>query len=313
MTVRLAGIDVGGTFLKSVVMESGGIVASDRRRVPDGDVLDFVATVGRELRDEAGVAAVGVGVAGLVTWPAGEFVWGPHVKGERMPIRDELARRLALPVVVDNDANMAALAEARTGAGRDRDPLLMLTFGTGIGGGMVIDGEVFRGRSFAGEFGHMTMVQDGPPCSCGGRGCWETLASGAALDDAARRIARADPAGRVARIAAGETPTGVHLTEAARAGDAAASGALETAGRWLGLGVVNLVVALDPTVVVVGGAMADAGEVLLGPARSQVAGALPGARYRPQVPIVAAAHGVLAGAVGAAIAAGRSMGAEHDA
>lgn len=308
MSGRLAGLDVGGTFLKTVVLEDGQVVASARHlQVPSTDVLGFVVSEAADLVSRHGVEAVGVGVAGLVSWPDGEFVWGPHVAGQAVPYRAELERRLRIPVVVDNDANLAALTEATLGAGRGYDPVLMLTFGTGIGGGLVIGGEIYHGRSFAGEFGHMTMVPDGPACACGARGCWETLVSGAVLGAAARVMVRDDPAGAVARVAAGSVPSGAHLMEAAKAGDAKAQDVFTTAGRWLGRGLVNLMVALDPAVIVVGGAMADAGDIVLEAARAQVREMLPGIDHRQVAPVVTASHGALAGAVGAALAAGRSM------
>ncbi len=313
MTGRFAGLDVGGTYLKTVVLEDGRVVESSRHHeVPHNDVLGFVESAAADLVGRHGVEAVGVGVAGLVSWPGGEFVWGPHVAGRDVPYKAELERRLGLPVVVDNDANLAALTEAVAGAGRGHDPVLMLTFGTGIGGGLVVGGNIYRGRSFAGEFGHMTMVPDGPACACGGRGCWETVVSGAVLDAAARSMVRDDPTGPVARAAHGSPPGGVHLLEAAVGGDEGARQVFDTAGRWLGRGLVNLMVALDPEVIVVGGAMADAGDLVLEPARAQIAETLPGIGHRRVPPVVTADHGPLAGAVGAAIVAGRTMGVDHD-
>ncbi len=179
-----------------------------------------------------------------------------------------MARATGLPVVVDGDANLAALAEAHLGAGAGYRVVLLVALGTGIGGGLVVEGRVERGRAFLGEIGHMVMDPAGPLCACGRHGCWEALVSGTSLARAARRLAEGDPAGAVARAAAGATPRGEHLSAAAREGDAAAAAALADAGEWLGRGLANLVAVLDPDVIVVGGAAAAAGEALLGPARA---------------------------------------------
>jgi glucokinase len=180
---------------------------------------------------------------------------------------------------------------------------LVLTFGTGIGAGIVADGALYRGASFAGEVGHMIMAPEGRRCACGQRGCWETLVSGSRLDRLAAELLAAAPDGTLARLVAGETPTGRHLVAAAEAGDAAARSVLAEAGRWLGRGVANLVAVLDPEVVVVGGAVAQAGDLLLEPARSQIPSVLEGSAHRPPVSLLPAALGPSAGAVGAALLA----------
>lgn len=302
------GLDVGGTFLKAAVVEDGAIIAERTEPVPAADVLAFVTGVAQELIDSYSAAALGVGVAGLVRWPEGRFVWGPHVSGLGVPYRASLAQVLGVPVVVDNDANLAALAEARTGAGRGADNVVMLTIGTGIGAGMVLGGRVHRGRSHAGEVGHMTMQPDGAPCACGLRGCWETLVSGRRLDQEAAALALRDPEGLVAGLSSGAQPTAVHLSAAAAAGDEAAKAVLADAGRWLGRGMANLVAILDPDVVVVGGAVVLAGASLLDPARSAIASHLTGAGHRAAVPVVTARHGRMAGSVGAALLAAESAG-----
>jgi glucokinase len=241
----------------------------------------------------------------LVRWPAGEFVWGPHVSGLGVRYRDLLAISLGVPVMVDNDANLAAFAEAMAGAGQGYVHVLALTFGTGIGGGMVFDGEIYRGRGFAGEMGHMTMQPDGLLCACGRRGCWETLVSGGRLDQLALDLVSQTPDGPVARLAAGTTPAAGHLSAAAEAGDPAARSILAEAGDWLGRGVANLMAVLDPEVVVVGGAVAQAKGWLLDPARMAIASHLTGFAYRDPAPLVEARFGRLSGAVGAALLAGR--------
>lgn len=297
------GIDVGGTFLKAVAVDDD-VLDQGRRMVPETGVLDFVAEVGAELISTYGATALGVGVAGLVRWPSGEFVWGPHVSGRAVAYKAELESRLGVPVVVDNDANLAALAEARRGAAVGAKVVLMLTFGTGIGAGLVIDGNVYHGVSFAGEVGHVTMLPGGALCACGRRGCWETLVSGSRLDQIAAELVSRAPEGEVARRAVGRVATGAELTAAADAGDAAAQAAVAEVGVWLGRGVANLVAVLDPEVIVVGGAAAQAGHWLLDPAREAIASHLAGSHYRAPVLLVPARFGPLAGAVGAALAAG---------
>jgi glucokinase len=198
--------------------------------------------------------------------------------------------------VVDNDANLAALAEHRLGAARGVSHALMVTLGTGIGGGLIIDGRIYRGAGFAGEIGHMTMFPGGELCDCGQRGCWETLVSGGRLD----RLAR--------EVLARSTATGVDLTEAAAVGNPKARGVLAEAGRWLGRGIANLVAVLDPEVVVIGGAAAGAGGWLFDPARKVLAEETEGAAFRTPLRLVPAELGSKAAAMGAAMTAREWVG-----
>ena len=248
------------------------------------------------------VAAVGLGVAGFVT-DEGLLVWGPNVVGENVPYRDLMWERFGLPVTVDNDANFAALGEARMGAARGYRHSIMITLGTGIGGGIIIDGRVFRGSGFAGEIGHIIVDVGGPQCTCGQRGCWETFASGRRLDQLARDIAAREPEGRVGQLAGGAIPDGTHLTEAAIAGDKSAIAAIREMADWLGIGIANLVVTLAPEVIVIGGGVSRAGDILLDPARVAATAHIEGAAHRPETPIVGATLGANAGLIGAAIAA----------
>jgi glucokinase len=298
------GLDVGGTFLKGAVVGPGSEVIDELiELVPEEDVLDFVGDVAGRMLGPHGAVALGVGVAGLVRWPEGEFVWGPHVSGRAVPYKRELEQRLGIRVVVDNDANLAAYAEYIAGAAVGHRQTLMLTFGTGIGAGMVFDGHIHRGRSFAGEVGHMTMQPDGALCACGRRGCWETLVSGSRLDRLAEELVARAPEGLTALLAGSGFATGEHLTCAAGAGDAAAQAILAEAGEWLGRGVANLVAVLDPDIVVVGGAVAQAGDLLLEPARRAIASHLAEVALRGTVPLAPAHFGKRAGAVGAALLA----------
>lgn len=306
------GLDVGGTTLKLVVLAADDdVLHTERMRVPDHDVLGFVVSTAVRMVEEHGVDSVGVGLAGLVAHPEGDFVWGPHLAGAAVPYRSVLDASLGFSTAVDNDANLAAFAEWAIGAGERSDPLVMLTLGTGIGAGLVIGGAVYRGTSFAGEAGHIEIVADGERCSCGRFGCWETLVSGTTLDRAAVRIAADEPNGMVARLATGSEPTGAHLAEAAGSGDLRAVQVIGEAGRWLGRGMANLVLLLDPACIVIGGAAAAAGAALLGPARAVLREAMSGSAFRPPVRVVPARFGPLAGAVGAALAGREVQNGAH--
>ncbi len=288
------GVDVGGTKIGGVRLRDDRLEESTDVPKPESEVVEAVAGVIGSLQT-ADTTAVGLGMAGLVRWPEGIFVWGPHVPGVDLGLKADLTERLGLPVVVDNDANLAALAEVRMGAARGRSHVVMLTLGTGIGCGLVFAGTIYRGHSFAGEAGHMTMLPDGPLCACGRRGCWETLVSGSTLDDAARRLGLVGSSGR--------QPGGAELVAAALAGDVAALAVVTEAGHWLGRGIANIVALLDPEVVVIGGAVSAAGDLLLNPARTSIASALEGAEHRPPVDVVPAGLGPRAGAIGAALLA----------
>ena len=298
------GIDLGGTKMAAGRVDEDGALLSftsvPRPRRAE-DMAEAPLALAEEHFDDQ-VEAIGLGVAGLVT-SDGVLVWGPNVVGQNIAYRDLLVDRFDRPVCVDNDANLAALAEARVGAARGYDHSLTLTLGTGIGGGIILDGKIFRGASFAGEIGHVIVDVGGPECTCGHRGCWETFASGRRLDQMARDEAARHPDGRVAALSESGTPVGAHLTAAALQGDAAARRLLAEMAGWLGLGIANLIAILDLEIVVIGGAASEAGDMLLAPTRRAMRSHLAGAEQRPEVPIVGAALGAHAGLVGAALAA----------
>jgi glucokinase len=300
------GLDIGGTFIKGARVQRDGTIEEveqiARPGLPD-EMMAAAAGLARALSTPQ-TTTVGVGMAGLVRWPEGIFVWGPHVPGEDLAVREALGGLLGLPVLVDNDANCAALAELTVGAAAGARHAVVLSFGTGIGAGIITDGSVYRGKSFAGEAGHMTMVPDGDQCDCGRRGCWETLVSGRRFEKEARRLLLAEPQGILAGLVGDTPPTGVHLTAAAQAGDMSARESLAEAGRWLGRGIANLVVLLDPELIVVGGAAAQAGDWMLEPARAEIFRVLEGVEHREPVRIEAASAGPWAGALGAGLLAG---------
>jgi glucokinase len=303
------GVDVGGTKVAAGVVDSEGtIVASLRRPTPGhsaAEVADTIAEAVAELCADHEVRAVGIGAAGWIDSARSRVLFAPNLAWRDEPLRDEVSARTGLPVVVENDANAMAWAEYRFGAGRGRRDLVCLTVGTGIGSGIVLNGELYRGAfGVAAEMGHIRLVPEGHLCGCGNRGCWEQYASGRALVRAARAIAAADPAAAVTmlEVSSGgvDELTGPDVTEAARKGDPAAVTCFNEIGYWLGDGMATLVAALDPDLFVIGGGVSDAGELLLGPARARFLAAMPGRGYRPAADIVVAELGSAAGLVGAA-------------
>jgi glucokinase len=264
-----------------------------------------IVEVVKALQADHEIGAVGIGAAGFVDAERSRVLFAPHLAWRNEPLRQEVAEVLELPVVVENDANAAAWAEWRFGAGRGQDLLVCVTLGTGIGGGIVLDGQVQRGQhGMAGEFGHMVVVPDGHRCECGNRGCLEQYASGNVLGREARELARAGSPVTVPLVerAGGDIDAlvGPLITEAARDGDACAIELFEDVGRWLGIGLANLAAALDPGMFVIGGGVSDAGELLLRPARDSFRRILTGRGFRPEPQIVTARLGPEAGLVGAA-------------
>lgn len=286
------GVDVGGSRIKAVRLVGEQVTDRSEVATPDTSarIMSAVAGLARALGEGE---PLGVGLAGLVDIGEGRLVWGPHLPGENVAVAESLRERLGVAVTVDNDANLAALAESRIGAAAGRDPVVMLTLGTGIGMGTIISGRIYRGRGFAGEAGHVTVEPDGLTCACGRRGCWETRVSGRRLDAEARRLL-------------GSGATAVDLVEAGQGGDPAALEVLTEAGRWLAVGVEALALVLDPAIVVVGGAAAGAGDLLLGPARDRLEGT-EGARHRRSLLLAPGILGADAGAIGAALSAGEEQ------
>jgi glucokinase len=307
------GLDIGGTKIAAGVVTAAGVVL-DRTRVPTppadqaATVTAMVAVVDELRARHPEVCAVGVGAAGLVDWPRGRLRWAPHNAYRQLELRRLLHERTGLPTVVDNDANAAAWAEARFGAGAGSDDLVLVTVGTGIGGGLVLDGAVYRGAGgLAGEVGHMVVDPQGDRCACGGRGCLEAMASGSALGRAGREAAARDPGGRLAAVAGGpERVTGEAVFQAATEGDQAAIGLFQRTGFWLGVGIASLITIFDPDVVVVGGGLAATGDLLLAPARASMERYVFGRAHRELPPVAPARLGGDAGMVGAATLALRS-------
>jgi glucokinase len=305
---RLAiGVDVGGTKIGGGVVTTAGEIL-DREQVPTpgsdrAGTLDAVLRVVESLRARnPGIAAIGVGAAGLVEWPEGRIRFAPHNAYPHGSLRSLLTERTGLPTIVDNDANVAAWAEARYGAGLGSDHVVLLALGTGVGAGLVLDGRVYRGATgIGGEFGHITVdAEGGVRCTCGNVGCLEAVVSGSALGRDGRAAAAADPDGLLATLAgAPDRVTGVVVFEAARQGDPTALALFERVGRWLGVGIATAVTLFDPQVVVVGGGLARAADLLLGPAAASMREFVFGRRFRTLPPVVVARLGPDAGIVGA--------------
>ncbi|MDP4014801.1 MAG: ROK family glucokinase [Candidatus Nanopelagicales bacterium] len=304
-----AGVDIGGTKIAvGVVNTEGEIVASSRKatpvRDPDG-VMDVIVELVAELQESHDLEAVGVGCAGLVDATRSKVIFAPNLGWVDEPLRIRIERALGLPTVVENDANAAAWGEFRFGAGRGANDLVMVTVGTGIGGGVILGGKLQRGASgVSGEFGHLRLVPDGRLCGCGRHGCWEAYASGNALVRIARELAleRRPEAGILMSLGDG-TPEGVQgpdITEAARRGDPVAIEAFEVLGGWLSRGLVEVSTLLDPAAFVIGGGVVEAGDLLLEPTKREFAPQLLARSQRLMPDIIPAELGNAAGIVGAA-------------
>ncbi|MEJ5915443.1 ROK family glucokinase [Pseudokineococcus sp. 1T1Z-3] len=308
------GVDIGGTKIAAGVVEADGTVAARTRRVtPATDpeaIEDAVADAVAELRAEHDVTAVGVAAAGYIDASRSTVVFAPNLAWRHEPLREEVEKRVELPVVVENDANAAAWGEFVHGGGQGTRDMLLLTVGTGLGGGVVLDGELVRGTGGMGaEVGHLRVVPDGHQCGCGRTGCFEQYGSGQALVRWARALAGTDPTGaaRLLELAGGDpgAVTGPHVTRAAEEGDEAALALVATLGRWLGEGAASLAAVLDPGLVLVGGGVSSAGDMLLAPMRRAFAGALTAAQHRELARIEPAVLGNDAGMVGVAHLAAR--------
>ena len=304
------GVDVGGTKVAAgVVADDGRVLETTRRSTAARDAdatLAAIVDAVKELAAAHPVEAVGLAAAGFVDARRATMLFSanlPAWRGE--PLREDLMAELDLPVVVENDANAAAWGEALHGAGQGARHLVCITVGTGIGGGLIIDGQLYRGGFGVGaEYGHMRVEPNGRPCGCGNRGCWEQYASGSALVREARWRAAEyrDDAALLLSLGDGEPENiqGREVTEAAQRGDAVAIASFQAVGRWLGQGMADLAAILDPTLFVIGGGVSEAGDLLVAPARAAYEQALTGRGYRPYAEVRRAELGNDAGIVGVA-------------
>jgi glucokinase len=301
------GVDVGGSKTAALRIDATGtVLARHVLPTPADDTQGILDTMVAAVREVVtpDVRTVGVGAAGLVEAGVGRLTFAPNLAWRNVPLAEWVWDTLGLPALADNDNNAAAWGEYRLGAGRGSGHMLFVGVGTGIGGGIVVDGALLRGaHGFAAEVGHVVVEPDGPLCGCGNRGCWEQVASGHALTRAGREAARQHPRSMISRMSGGDpgAVTGPLVTDAARSGDPVARGILARVGERLGVGLAGLANVLDPDVVVVGGGVSSAGDHVLEPARHAFARALEAPAHRPPVPILQAELGNDAGAIGAAL------------
>lgn len=299
------GIDAGGTKTAAVLVERDGtVLAREVRHTPAQDeqatLETMVATAKAVATPEA--AGVGVAAAGMVDLD-GVVRYAPNLAWRDEPLAAFVGAALGLPGVAENDVNAAAWGEFRHGAGRGSSHMLMVSVGTGIGGGIVLGGALYRGANgFASEIGHIVVEPDGPLCGCGNHGCWEQVASGTALTRDGKHAAERHPESELAMLAGGDAAavTGAMVTQAARDGDPVSAAIFVGVGYRLGVGIAGLVNVLDPELVVIGGGVSEAGDLLLEPARDAFRRSVEAPDRRPEVPIVQAALGADSAAIGAA-------------
>ncbi len=303
-TTRRLGIDVGGTKCLGVILDETGVVVEEQRRpTPKGPeaIIDTLAELALAMGPWE---SIGIGVPGLVT-RTGVLRASPNlVDIHNFQVGELLSARLGTTVHVDNDGTCAAAAEWKAGAARGLSDFVMVTLGTGIGGGVIAGGALIRGANgFTGEIGHMVVDPDGPPCPCGRRGCWERYASGSGLGRLAREAAIGKRLGRVLALAGGDAGRvrGEDVQAAAREGDDDALQVVDLFGRWVALGLVNLANILDPASFVLGGGLAASADLYLGPIQSWFTQLLYAPDLRPHPTLVFAELGERAGAVGAAL------------
>jgi glucokinase len=303
------GVDVGGSKIAGgVVDEAGKIIARSRRVTPPTDpagIVDRIVAVARELALDHEVTAIGVGSAGFVDAGRSAVLFAPNLAWRDVPVRDRVTAATGLPTVVENDANAAAWGEFRFGAAEDVDDMVCVTVGTGIGGGLVLAGALYRGaHGIAAELGHMRVVPGGHLCGCGNLGCLEQYASGSALVREARTAARTRPdlAARLLELAGGQADavTGPMVTDAAREGDPLAIELLAGLGTWLGEALASFTALFDPAAFVIGGGVSEAGGLLIEPAVAALHANLIGRGHRAAPDVRVATLGNDAGIVGAA-------------
>jgi glucokinase len=303
------GLDIGGTKISGGVIDAKGVIlAQSRRDTPAHDpaaIISEAANLTRELSAEHKIDAVGVACAAFVDRSGSTVYFSPNLAWRDEPLKDRLEAALQLPVTIENDANAAAWGEFRFGAAVDAADMVMLTVGTGIGGGVVLDGVLLHGAfGVAAELGHMRVVPGGFRCGCGNRGCWEMYASGTALvREAQELVVSGSPlAARLGELCGGDPGalSGPDVTRAAVEGDPAAVELLADLGVWIGEGLASVAAILDPELIVLGGGVSEAGALLIDPAAGAFHRNLTGRGYRPEARFALASLGNDAGMIGAA-------------
>jgi glucokinase len=307
---RAVGVDIGGTKILGAVVDRDGNVREEHR-IPSEpewpEMREAILEVVRELRTrDPGVTALGVGAAGMVDL-GGTIHYAPNVPGfRRLPVQQELGERTGLPTVVDNDANTAAYAELQLGAARGMTDAMVITLGTGIGGGMIVGGRILRGaHGFASEVGHFQVDPDGPLCACGEPGHWEAIASGNALGRMARQAAMQGGAPSVLALAGGQVDAirGQHVSDAGVAGEPDALAIIDRYSFNVAIGLVGLANIFDPGVIAIAGGLVNDGDLYLVPVRRHFLGHIEGSSFRTAPEIVPSQLGEHAGVIGAAVLA----------
>lgn len=307
------GVDLGGTKIATALVDLDAnilerVVAPTRAQAGAGEVLEDIKETVRRVLGTRGVSldqvvGIGVGSPGPLNPQTGVVLFAPNLGWHNVPVGEIMEKEFGVPVMVENDANLAGLAEARVGAGKGSKNMVYMTVSTGIGGGIIIDGEIYRGSGFvAGEIGHMVILPGGPKCGCGNQGCYEALASGTAIARMARDRVASKAKTSILEHAGGDLDaiSAKHVADAAKAGDAVAKEIIEEAATYLGIGMANLINILNPDVIVVGGGVSQMGDMLFVPARnSAMKNALPSSAEG--VRIVPAALGGDVGVMGAAL------------
>jgi glucokinase len=302
------GLDIGGTKVLGVLLDHEGTVLREERRLSPHAGVDALVGTATAIVEELALpeSTVGVGAAGLVNHE-GKILYSPNLPTVvEAPLQDALAAATHHPLVVDNDANVAARGEIAYGAAVNVDHALFVTLGTGIGGAMLLGGRLYRGaHGFGAEIGHMTVERGGPLCACGEYGHWEAIASGSALGRMARERVERGAGAHILDAAGGDVDeiTGEHVERAARAGDADALAVLGEYADNVARGLAALANVLDPEVIVIAGGLVELGPLLFDPLQVAFVQHIEGGKYRPRIPIVPAELGERAGAVGAAVLA----------
>jgi glucokinase len=313
--IATIGLDIGGTKISGGVIDSNGVIlARGRRDTPARDpaaILQEAVSLIRELSLEHKIDAVGVACAGFIDRSGSMVLFAPNLAWRDEPFKEHLESVLHLPAILHNDANAATWGEFRFGAATEADDMVLLTIGTGIGGGIVVDGVLMHGAfGVAAELGHMRVVPGGIRCGCGNRGCWEQYASGSALVREARElvVSGSPHAARLGELCGGDPAalSGPDVTRAAVEGDPAAVELLADLGTWIGEGLASVAAILDPELIVLGGGVAEAGDLLIGPALGAFRRQLTGRGHRPEARFAVASLGNDAGMIGAADLAARA-------
>lgn len=277
------GVDLGGSNLTAAAISPSGAILRLNKTTTDSHngvastiekIISVVRQVQTEVRGAARIRGIGFGVPGVIDCGRGVVRYSPNLPGwKNVPLAAKLRAALKTGAAIDNDANVAALGEQWLGAGQNRKHVVMYTLGTGVGGGIIMDGELVHGScDGAGELGHMTILPDGPRCGCGNRGCVEALCSGTAIAREGRALVRNRPGSRLARLCGGKSAavTAKRVFAAARAGDPGAHAIIRQAGSYLGIAVANVINLLNPELVIIGGGVSLAGEEFLRHVRREV-------------------------------------------